>query len=59
MNYRIKEICRLDGLNEVIIQCKGSWGGWRNIWRQKFALADRDYALMCAEELKEHLETGI
>ena len=59
MNYRIKEV-RLDNdWGEVIIQCKGSWGGWRNIWRQKFALTERDYTLMCAEELKEHLEAGI
>lgn len=59
MNYRIKEICRLDGLNEVIIQCKGSWGGWRNIWRRQFVKEEREYALMCAEELKGHLEAGI
>lgn len=59
MKYRIKEVCRLDGLNEVIIQCKGSWGGWRNIWRRQFLPDEREYALMCAEELVEHLEAGI
>lgn len=59
MKYRIKEVCRLDGLNEVIIQCKGSWGGWRNIWRRQFVIEEREYALMCAEELKEHLEAEL
>ena len=59
MKYRIKEVCRLDGLNEVIIQCKGSWGSWRNIWRRAYTDDARDYALMCAEELKEHLEAQI
>lgn len=59
MNYRIKEVCRLDGLNEVIIQCKGSWGGWRNIWRRSYTDDEADYALFCAEELIEHLEAEI
>ena len=59
MNYRIKEARLYDGWCEVLIQCKGSWGGWRNIWRRQFLPDEREYALMCAEELKEHLETGI
>lgn len=59
MNYRIKEVCFGDGWGEVIIQVKGSWGGWRNIWRRCFIAEERDYALMCADELKEHLEADI
>lgn len=58
MKYRIKEVALNDMEGEVIIQCKRFWR-WRNIWRQKFALADREYALLCAEELKERLEATI
>ena len=59
MKYQIKEFALSDNLGEVMIQCKSSWGGWRIIWRRKFIPQDRDYALMCAEELKEHLEADI
>lgn len=59
MKYRIKEVALNCDWGEVIIQCKGSWGGWRNIWRRQFVKEERDYALMCAEELKEHLEAKI
>ncbi len=59
MIYRIKESRLYDGWGVVTIQCKGSWGGWRNIWRRQFADDERDYALMCASELKEHLEAEI
>lgn len=59
MQYRIKGVALNDNWGEVLIQCKGSWGGWRNIWRRKFALADREYALLCAEELVESLEAEI
>lgn len=59
MKYRIKEVSLNDKEGEVIIQCKGSWGGWRNIWRRKFLIDDREYALMCAEELFDKLEAEI
>lgn len=59
MKYRIKEVTLNSGWGEVIIQVKGSWGGWRNIWRRQFVAEEREYALMCAEELKEHLEEDI
>ena len=59
MKYQIKEVTLNSSRGEVIIQCKPAWGCWRNIWRRKFALVDRDYALMCAEDLKEHLEADI
>ena len=59
MNYRIKEVSLNSGWGEVIIQVKGSWGGWRNIWRRQFIAEEREYALLCAEELKEHLEAQI
>lgn len=59
MKYRIKELRPFEGRSEVILQCKGAWGGWRNIWRRPFACADRDYALLCAEEVKEKLEADI
>lgn len=58
MKYRIKEVCRLDGLNEVIIQCKSRWR-WRDIWRRAYTDDEADYALFCAEELIEHLEAEI
>lgn len=59
MRYKIKEITINDSEGEVLIQCKGTWGGWRNIWRRKFALADREYALLCAEEVFDKLVAEI
>lgn len=59
MRYRIKETTLNDMEGEVLIQCKGSWGSWHDVWRRKFALVDREYALTCAEELFDNLTAEI
>ena len=59
MTYRIIELTLGDGWGEVRIQCKG-WWRWHTIWKHQYASADtRDYVLLCAEEIKEQLETEI
>ena len=59
MKYRIKEVALPDNHGEVYIQYKSAWGFWRTIWRRMFVADDRDYALLCAEEVKDHLEIEI
>lgn len=58
MTYRIIELTLSAGKSEVRVQCKG-WWRWHTVWKQPFSAADREYALLCAEEIKEHLEEGI
>ena len=58
MQYRIIELDLSDGWGEVRIQCKG-WWRWHTIWEREFTAADREYVLLCAEEIKEHLEAEI
>lgn len=58
MQYRIIEFDLHEGWGEVRVQCNG-WWRWHTVWKQRFTAADREYALLCAEEIKEHLEAEI
>lgn len=59
MQYRIIELDLGQGLAEVRVQCKG-WWRWHTIWKELCSNPDyRDYARLCAEEIKEKLEDDI
>lgn len=58
MQYRIIEFELLDGWGVLRVQYKRRWR-WHTIWEREFAALDREYALLCAEELKEHLEAEL
>lgn len=58
MTYRIIEENLSDKWSEARVQVKG-WWRWHTVWLQRFTAPDREYVMLCAEELKEHLEAEI
>lgn len=58
IKYRVSEL--VDGyvVYYVLIQCKRVWR-WRAIWKRSYMLCEEDYAISCAEEILEKLESEI
>lgn len=58
MKYRIIRMATDAGWWQVAVQVR-RFLGWITVWKRETISEELDYALQCAEEIKEHLEEDL